>query len=189
MTVPEHFEQKLEREFRGRLRIRWSHERHEFQIEQRVRRSLAPGWTKKHRAWDDTSDDYIRHRDGYVLLVAIRVGTKMPCPRCQTELDVPFNETKNIICAYCKLQGKSPHIAAMHVPLNDTLIDYLKRLDPENPISERLNEDNDRQNAALVAAMEQDATNAAVSGFEERYRRIVGIPQVGLSGATAFWKT
>jgi hypothetical protein len=187
LRVPEHFEHKLEREFRGRLRIRWSNQRHEFQIEQRVRRSLAPGWTKKKKDWDESSDDYIRHRDGYVLILSVRVGTKMPCPRCQTELSVPFNETKNIVCHFCQLQGRSPHIAAMHVPLNDTLIDYLKKIDPENPISERLNEDLERQNAALAASMEQAAVNAGVAGFEERYRRIAGIPLVGYTGREHKW--
>jgi hypothetical protein len=43
VTPPELFVEKLEREFGRRLRIRWSHERSEWHIEQKIRRGLFPG--------------------------------------------------------------------------------------------------------------------------------------------------
>jgi len=117
VRVPEQFEERLEREFRGRLRLRWSPQRYAWLIEQKVGRGRFPGTKPARTGWDETSDRYVQHRDGYVELLEVRVGTKMDCPRCHTELSVPFNETKAITCEYCKLRGHSPHIAAMFVPL------------------------------------------------------------------------
>ena len=64
MNPPESFVEKLDREFRGRLRIRWSTERQEWHIEQKIRRGLFPGTKPSKLGWDDTTDAYIRHRDG-----------------------------------------------------------------------------------------------------------------------------
>lgn len=187
-TPPESFVEKLEREFRGRLRIRWSQERHEWQIEQRIRRGLFPGVKPTKRGWDESSDRYIRHRDGVVHVLSVRTGTTMDCPRCRTEMKVPFMETHFVHCPLCKLRGFTNAWAVVHFPLGDSLIDYLKKIDPENPISERLAADLDRQNEKLAEVMEQDALNAGTAAFEQDYRRIVGIPQTFLSGNTKMWK-
>lgn len=182
MQAPEAFTEKLEREFQGRLRVRWSKQRSEWHIEQRVGRGLFPGSKPTKRGWDESQDAYVRYRDGYIFILAVTTGDRTPCPRCGHDLKVPFMRTEHVRCGFCRMQGKDPSIAVMHVPLNDSLIDYLKKIDPMNPISERLNEDLERANAALVASMEQDALDAGVSGFSERYNRIVGIPQVGYTG-------
>lgn len=185
---PASFVEKLDSEFRGRLRVRWSNQRHGWLIEQKVKRGLFPGTKPTRKGWDESSDRYAQHRDGYVELMEVRTGTLMECPKCKSELKVPYGFTEVIRCSFCRLRGKEPHIAAVFLPLGDELIDYLKKIDPMNPISERLAEDLDRQNAALDAAREQDAANAAVAGMEQDYRRVAGIPQVGLTGKTKFWK-
>lgn len=186
-TPPASFVEKLESTFRGRLRVRWSLKRHAWLIEQKVARGLFPGTRPTRKGWDETNDKYVQHRDGYIEIMEVRTGTLMECPKCGTELKVPFGTTEVIRCPYCRLRGREPHIAAVHLPLGDQLIDYLKKLDPENPISETLNEDLDRQNAALEAAREQDAVNAGVAGFEMDFRRVAGIPGVGYTGKEKMW--
>ena len=119
--------------------------------------------------------------------MSVRTGTLMDCPRCGTELKVPYMETHLVSCPYCKLRGKNSTFAAVYFPLGDSLIDYLKTIDPENPASERLAEDLDRQNEMLSAMMERDALRDGTAAAAERYNRLVGIPQVGLSGKTKMW--
>jgi len=185
---PDTFSDKLERTFRGRLRIRWSSQLGEWHIEQRVRRAFVDGQRPKKKGWDESRDEYVRYRDGYVHILSVRTGDRMPCPKCSTDLKVPYNRTEVIKCAMCHLRGKQSFVPAMFVPLNDVLIGYLQNLDPENDASERLNEDVDRANALLAQTMERDALNAGESEMLDRYNRIVGIPQFGYSGKTKAWK-
>lgn len=188
MHAPDSFVEKLDSEFRGRLRIRWSTERHEWHIEQRIRRGLFPGTKPSKRGWDESSDAYIRYRDGVVHVLSVRTGTVMDCPRCGTEMKVPYMVTHYVHCPLCKMNGHTVGFSVVFMPLGDSLIDYLRKIDPENPISERLAEDLDRQNDALARTMENDAVLAGTAAFEDDYRRIVGIPTAHLSGATDFWK-
>lgn len=188
MTPPELFVEKLDREFNRRLRIRWSHERSEWHIEQKIRRGLFPGERPSKKGWDETTDAYIRHRDGVIHVLSVRTGTVMNCPICNTEMKVPYMVTHYVHCPLCKMRGFTRGFAVVHFPLGDALIDYLRRIDPDNPISERLSEDLDRQNEALAATMEQDAVNQGTAAFEDDYRRIVGIPTTHLSGSTKMWK-
>lgn len=188
ITDTEKFESRLRETFRGRLRLRWSHERGEWHIEQRVRRAFVEGLKPTKAGWDESHDRYVQYRDGVILIMAVRTGDRMPCPRCGHELKVPFMETQHVKCNYCALLGKSKHVAAVYMPLGDVLIDHLKSIDPENPISETLAENLDRQNQALAASMERDALRPADADAHERYNRLVGIPQFGYSGKTSFWK-
>lgn len=112
----------------------------------------------------------------------------MPCPKCKHELKVPFMETHAIRCAYCRLIGKEPSITAVFIPLSDSLIDYLKKIDPENPLSEGLSERLEREDEALAARMESKVLDPTVGAFSDDYNKIVGIPTTHLSGRTAFWK-
>jgi hypothetical protein len=188
-TAPESFVEKLEREFRGRLRIRWSAERKGWLIEQKVARGLFPGTKPTRKGWDESSDKYVQHRDGVVEIMEVRPGTLMDCRRCGHEIKVPFLETRHVKCNYCTLLGKQTYHAVVFMPLGDMLINHLKSIDPENPISERLAEDLDRRNEALAASQERDAIRDAESAFEERYLRVAGIPHVHLSGHTKMWTT
>ena len=143
---------------------------------------MFPGTKASKRGWDETADAYIRNRDGVIHVLSVRTGTVMPCYKCGYELKVPYMETGFIQCAYCKLKGRTSARAVVHFPLGDSLLDYLKKIDPVNPLSERLAEDIDRQNAALAATMENDALRAGNAAASDRYNRIVGIPQTGYTG-------
>jgi hypothetical protein len=187
VQAPESFVEKLEREFRGRLRIRWSVERREWHIEQKVARGLFPGTKPTKRGWDETVDKYVQHRDGYVFIMAVRDGDRMPCFRCGHELKVPYMQTTHVKCQYCTLMGRPTYNAAVYMPLGDKLIDHLKSIDPENPISEKLVERLDRENEQMEARMMADAVRPAEAQFNDDYRRVVGIPTAHLSGKTKMW--
>ena len=187
MQAPDSFVDKLERNFRNRLRIRWSVEDRSWHIEQKVKRGLFPGTKPSKLGWDESTDAYIRHRDGVILVLSVRTGDRMPCPKCGHELKVPYMQTHVVTCKMCKLRGKHSHVPAVYFPLSDALLDFLRSIDPENPVSERLAEDLDNQNEALAATMERDALRDGTNAAALDYNRIVGIPQVGLSGSTKMW--
>jgi hypothetical protein len=69
MNAPAWFLKELA-EFDSDLRCRWSARTETFHLERRVTRSLHPGTIR----CDDYHDDYIRARDGYVLVGIIRPG-------------------------------------------------------------------------------------------------------------------
>jgi hypothetical protein len=186
--APESFVEKLEREFRGRLRIRWSREANAWHIEQKVKRGLFPGTKPSKKGWDETTDAYIRGRDGYIHVLSVTTGDRMPCRRCRAELKVPYNETHFITCQRCKRAGIESHYSVGFFPLGDMLIDALRKLDPENPHSERLAAELDAQNEALAKRMEHDAVQNSIAAFNDDYRRIIGIPTGYLSGRTHMWK-
>jgi hypothetical protein len=183
------FEDKLLSTFRGRLLIRWSNQRGEWHIEQRIRRGLLEGIAPTKKGWDESSDAYRQYRDGTVLVMAVRTGDRMPCPRCGTELKVPYMETEHLKCFGCKrLKGENRHVVAVYMPLGDVLIDHLKAIDPERSHSQDLDERVDAANVKLEDAMVRAAVLQGDAAVHEDYRRIVGIQQVGLSGKTAFWQ-
>lgn len=183
----EDFQDKLDREFKGRLRIRWSAERGEWQIEQKVRRGMLEGFKpNSRRGWDESHDRYVQHRDGVVHIMSVRTGDRMACPKCESTLKVPFRETHMITCPLCKMRGKPHHFPAVYMSLGDDLINHLKSIDPENPISETLVEDLDRQNQALALQQERDALRRGEAAAHYDYDRIVGIPKFAYSGIKEF---
>src|SRR5512133_3739880 len=95
--APGGFARRLREEFRGRLRVRWSTQRREWQIEQKVGRAALPT-----RRIDESDDRSIRARDGYALVCAVRDGDRMPCPTCGETLRVPILTFAETICPVCK---------------------------------------------------------------------------------------
>lgn len=187
MYPPDSFVDLLESAFGNRLRIRWSSEKQEWHIDQFVKRGLFPGQKPPKRGtWDETSDAYIRQRDGVVTILSVRTSDRMPCPRCGMELQVPFNVTQVLNCDFCRLRGKPHAVPAMFVPLDDHLINYLKALDPSNPATEALNEQIDRENMQLEDRLVDSAVDPTVAAFEQDYNRVVGIPQWGYGGMKRF---
>src|SRR5574343_1629107 len=113
--APSAFTARLEREFGGRLRIRWSTQRGEWHIEQKVARAHLPQYYLY-----ENDDAGIRQRDGYDYLLAIREGDRMPCPRCGHTVKVPVMVTGEARCDRC---GK--RYGAAYFPLEgDALIQY-----------------------------------------------------------------
>ena len=176
-TVPAEFSKRLAQEFNERIRIRWSSAQSEFHIEQRVRRGAHDGPLR-----NSQDDAGIRQRDGYLYLFSVRPGTKMPCPRCRHELSVPVAKIQEISCASCKLHGREHRVIAGYFPLNDTLIDHLKMLDPERGASQRLNAQVLANNMANQAKLGQAVVDKTTDKMSDDFSRIAGIPHVGYTG-------
>jgi hypothetical protein len=175
-TVPSDFASRLDRAFNGRLRVRWSNAKHEYHVEQRVSRALASFPVTTH------DDDSIRLRDGYLYLLSIRPGTQMPCPKCRADLPVPIREIREVTCVVCKLKGQAHRITAGYFPLDDALIDYLKRLDPERSASRTVRNAVDAHNAKILEGQRQAVLERSLGRLDDDFSRIAGIPSLGYTG-------
>lgn len=170
MNAPEQFVARLESTFGGRLRIRWSVAEQCFHIEQKVGRAVvAPIFIEESR------DDLIRARDGYHPVMTVRPGDRMPCPTCSYQLHVPVLDTMDIRCPYCQLKGRQTRVVAGYWPLNDTLIEHLRKIDPLRGASQELADEADRHNKMLMRSQENDALAPGEAAFSDDYNRIVGI--------------
>jgi len=175
VEAPAEFVSRLEREFDGRLRIRWSAKLQEFHIEQKVGHGRIPP-----ARVDEGSDDLIRARDGYHFVMAVRAGDRMPCPRCGYELRVPVRDTVDVRCGYCLLRGRKTSVVCGYWPLDDSLLEHLRKIDPTKDVD--LAAEADAANALLLKSLENDAVRPGEAAADELYNRLVGIPQVGYTG-------
>jgi hypothetical protein len=176
VTVPEEFAQRLASAFDGRLRIRWSNAEGAYHVEQRVARALVnfPAST--------TDDEAIRLRDGYHLIMVVRTGDRMPCPRCGATVKVPLRTSTLVTCEPCRQRGLEYRIAAAHYPLDDTLIDHLKSIDPLRGMSKALRAKVEAHNAALTERQQQAVLNQLTDKANDDFAQIAGIPSVGYTG-------
>lgn len=182
MDIPESFADRLKRDFDGRLRIRWSKALGEFHIEQKVgRAALPPTYISE---WDD---DLIRARDGYMYVMAIRPGDRMPCPDCHLTIKVPVMRTAEAVCSYCRMKGRDGRWRAAYYPLGDLLLDHLKKIDPTRRFREELTKAADRKNKAIMAAKEREASNIIEASTKENWTQLVQIQSVGFSGKEKMW--
>lgn len=177
-SVPQDFHARLTREFDGRLRVRWSQRKQEFHVEQKIRRGLLDFPVES-----DSNDDHIRLRDGYLFLFSVRPGSRMPCPRCASELKVPQLEIREVVCDFCKLMGKEYRVPAGYFPLNDQLIEYLKTVDPLRSQSSAAKNRVDKHNLSVMAAQQQEVLNRSLGHAADDFTQIVGIPMTGYSKA------
>ena len=182
MNAPSEFVERLQRTFDGRLRVRWSDKEQHFLIEQKVGRAVVPPIRI-----DEGRDDLIRARDGYHPVMAITPGDRMRCPACNYTLRVPVRDTADIPCEFCKLMGRTTRVVAGFWPLDDSLIEHLRKLDPLRDGQAELAEEADRHNRMLLRSAEADLSDTVISKADEDYRRLVGIPMVGRTMKEDMW--
>lgn len=192
MQAPEEFVERLNQVFGGRYRIRWSDARNEWHIEQKVRRGIAEGFADvnpRHvKRAREKHDDLVRARDGYVLTMAVKAGTRDYCKTCNTQLSVPAFETQVITCPYCASRGRHSHQTAGYFPLSDSLIDHLRYIDAENDGIDRVTEAVNRSNELLLHEMNMRYIRRPIeAATRERFNRLVGIPQFGYAGSPYRW--
>jgi hypothetical protein len=173
MIAPSWFEELLQREFKGELRIRWSNFRREWHIEQRVGRATSlPSFGDPDRA--------LRAREGYAFHVAIQPGLTRPCPDCRWPMEVGELRFMEARCGYCGYVGKSGRRTLAFFPLNEKLIEHLKRNDPTRDYLYKHLQELDLHNQRVEA--QREAANQ-----EERYDALTDvalsqIPSVGYTG-------
>lgn len=175
-TAPPEFVEALDEAFDGRLRIRWSSAAGEFQIEQRVARGMV------NFPPTQNEDESIRLRDGYFYVMSVRNGDRMPCPKCSATLRVPLRQIKELSCAYCKGRGVEHRVSAGFFPLDDSLIDYLRMIDPMRGASKEMRAKIDAHNDKFTAAQRQKVLDDAWAAGSDDFTRIAGIPTLGYGG-------
>jgi hypothetical protein len=177
MEAPEEFTSKLERQFRGRLRIRWSPTKEEWHIEERVGRGVFEVPHKKN------TDSYARVRDGYAFVMSVKPREWMPCPFCNRKLDVPMFHTGEAVCRSCQGLGREARFRAAFYPLNDSLLRYLRQIDPERAnVAQEAADLADAANAAREKQRERDTHNHIEDITLDNWRRLAQIPGVGYTG-------
>lgn len=176
MTLAE-FNTRLQDVFGGRLRARWSDYSRSYHIEQKVGRGVFdPPTHRDHRE----SDRWIRARDGYSHVMEIRVGDRMACPTCHLPVDVPTMELAETRCLYCKLKGRDTTFVACYFPLGETLIDHLRKIDPENDGIRRQAAEIERNQRRAELSRERAADGALRDGLMDA--AIDQIPKWGYGG-------
>lgn len=126
---------------------------------------------------DEGRDDLIQARDGYLGVMEITPGDRMPCPRCHYTLQVPVFETWDMRCPYCRLMGYQTRVVAGYWPLNDRLIEHLQKIDPLRGLQAEQAAAADRHNRLLLESQTNDALRPGEAKFEQDYNRLVGIAQ------------
>jgi hypothetical protein len=176
MNAPTAFVEKLEHEFGGRLRIRWSCEEDEWHIEQQMGRGTfeVPPDVLRY------SDMWVRARDGYSFVMAIKPKDWMYCPECHAALMVPVLETAEIKCPRCAKGGREAHYYAAFYPLTDTLLTFLHQIDPlRTNIAQTQCDAADEANAQLATSVERSTLNSIESMTKDHWRQLAGIQGVG----------
>lgn len=116
--------------------------------------------------------------------MSISQGDRMCCPECKwRELRVPVREFADIRCDFCASLGKQGRVVAGYFPLDDSLIDHLKKIDPDGNHSRNITKEIDQRNQAREMSNERDMSNIVESAGNDHYDQLVGIPHFGYSQA------
>lgn len=181
----EQFNDRLEEEFGGRLRLRQSLVREStFFLEERTGRATFTGIAdlrdKSSLQARRRADDRLRARDGYSKVMEVQAGTRSACTRCGWAYAVPHLRSAEVRCAQCADQ-----IITAFFPIGETLLDYLKTLDPERVDQARRVKDEERRAEWLAKCEERSLAKDAGEAFRDSL--IEQIPAARLSGHTAMW--
>lgn len=165
MRPTQQFLNELYAKFDGRFRLRWSTYSHEWQLEQKVMnpKVIPPPITIDEdtggEIYDTFDDAWVRASDGYMLVMSMRDGDRMPCPICYLTVKVPIMETRESTCEHCRFQGRDGRYRAAFYPFNHVLIEHLQFLDPDNGGVERVKRKiRDRQVARIAKSKERSVT-------------------------------
>lgn len=187
--INKEFERTLEKAFDGRFRLRWSDKLQEYHLEQRigVGRDLMPPVDEEGN-YDTYNDDWIRARDGFFKIMSVRAGDRMPCPRCGFDVKIPTMETRQVSCPYCsygKDDPKRQRWLASYFPLNHTLIDHIKEIDPENDGPERAKQRSQARRKAYLERLRKEALDEADYNVIFNENQAFQKPMVGYGQKTA----
>jgi hypothetical protein len=178
MDISETFKDELRIEFQDRLRIKWSGKSQAFLIQQRVGKNLIGSVPRAKLGLEKSMD----LAEGYRTILSVAPSEHMKCPDCFTSISVPKLETKELKCLYCKLRGRSTKIVAGYYPLNSSLINHLKEIDPirnlDRDLIAEMNDRNEKIQEAQVKQLSKDAEDYS----SDNINKLMGILQTGYSG-------
>lgn len=193
-SVPSSVAERVQREFNGRLRIRFSDKKRAFQVEARTHRGLSDIPLPENVPSDVAAklkavfyDDLQRARDGYSLVMEVQPGDRMPCPNCHMELKVPHRKTAEVNCEYCRVMGRDGRTTAGYWPLDsESFFERLRYLDPQRGYR-RSGKQVDEANKRRQEIEEKDALNLLQSVNRDEYRNFAGILQTGTTTKNSAW--
>lgn len=180
MDIPLWFASALQAEFQDRLRIRWSVQRSAFHIEQRVGRPTAVP-----REQDEHDDRTVRARAGFDLFCEVARGDRLPCPECGQLLKLTPFAFVEATCARCRDRQREGRWGVGFFPLNDSLLQYLRRCDTTLIDHRVLLRNLDEENARLEETREGDYTYQRQDILKEGIIH-EQIPKVGWTTHTVF---
>lgn len=174
-SIPTWFEEALEREFQGRLRVRWSSKRKEWHIEERVGRGV---FDPPRNAAD--TDRVERAKDGYRFFAAVQPKPWRACPECHLKMTVPVQEFKEVRCEYCGYKGLSGRLVLAYFPLGHALLEHLRKHDPLRDRTNQNLKELDLHNERVALGMERDYTgkrqDILYEGVEATHFASAGFP-------------
>lgn len=179
MEINESFKDDLRIEFQGRLRVRWSGKQQSYLIQQRVGRNLIGNISRKTFKDSEKVQDLA---EGYRTIMVVSPAEKTRCPECSTWLDVPNRTTAQIKCEFCKFKGRNVSFIAGYYPLNSSLIQHLKSIDPLRDGDKDMQKKLDQHNEKLTSSMQKKISQDAEDYTSDNLNRLMGILSVGYSG-------
>lgn len=180
MELDARVSERLNSEFDDRLRIRWSHEEQAWHLEQR----FAKGFHVSQKGQrDEESDEMVRRREGYLLIMSIQPGDRMKCKGCSKQLKVPMNQISSITC-----ECGSKHIVGFYALDSEALFEHLRRMDPlkdhRNGTREKIAENNAKVWEAAQNRPSQLATEYVTQAMSVKE---FGMDMVGYTGKEKAW--
>jgi len=182
-SIPQSFLDSFKAEFGDEYRFRWSFKTRSFHLEQKVgRAALSPSFI------DAADDQSIRARDGYALVLTLQPGDRMPCPGgCGLDLKVPVFTFKAVTCPRCKWLGRDGSYPVGYFPFSESLMDYLKYLDPKRGGQRRVVADADKRTRDAEEDRMKNISRQGEGALYDAYNRIAGIESVGFTGRERAW--
>lgn len=177
MTAPSAFAKRLERDFQGRLRIRWSDSSNQWLIEEKVGRASAPAHA---RSYDD---NLTRAAQGYSLVLTVAPGDRERCRKCGSTVKLPvfdFAETK---CQTCGSLTRS-----CFWPLTDMLLEHLRKIDPLRDGPSRLRDEADAATRKASAERERRLSGSIEDHTKDLINTFGGFTSLGYTGREAMWE-
>jgi hypothetical protein len=174
--------ERLNREFDGRIRIRWSNQHQNYSVEQKYARA-ATKWSERE------DDEVIRAREGYLQIFAVTPGDRFECERCRDVIKVPINEFRLIKCANCTRRGvDSRYILGFFDLDSEHIIDHLRRLDPLKGTQQKIRTQIAEANQKRQQELERDQWNFRESYVKDGMEaKLFGIPQTAIN-KVAMWE-
>ena len=120
--------------------------------------------------------------EGYMPILTVSASEQIRCPECAMFVEVPNRETQQVRCWYCASRGRTTRITAGFYPLNSSLINHLKSIDPlrnmESDDVAKMQEYNEK----LIAQRQAEISANAEAYTSDNINRLMGILQTGYSG-------
>ncbi len=176
MYLEKWFKDELDRDFSGRLRLRWSKARNSWMLEEKAGRPTLPS-----RKISEIDDAGIRGRDGYRYVLEVRPGTMLPCPRCKKDVKIPALEFKEAKCPYC-----AHRFRAVYFPIGPLLLEHIRKIDPYRGGLERVARDHEAADAEFVINQRKQVDTLTNDMLRDNLDQFLGVPKVGYTTSKEF---